>query len=80
MSDRSIGLGFIAIGALFHSARYIAAGAFKAGRDTPNHVSFSGSLERVGSNLLVLAILCAVVGVIYFICGERSMRKQVGGQ
>ncbi len=79
MSDRAIGLGFLAIGAFLFAMKHLAEATYKAGDLATNAVSYK-NLGEVGELLTGLAGFSAVVGAFFFVKGNRASREADGDQ
>ena len=75
MSNRSIGLAFLAIGAFLFAMRYVAAAIYISGGPSKDSRLFAHGLDFVGSLPLTLATVSAILGCVFFVRGELDQRK-----
>jgi hypothetical protein len=74
MNRRAAGVTFLAIAALLYIARHLSAAIFGSGVQSWNSDLYRGMLSYVGSDLLVLSIVAALVGIVYLLWGELEKR------
>ena len=78
MSDRGVGLAFLAMGAFLFAARYVTAAIFMSGVSSWSAHLFDRGLSYVGPWLTILALASAILGSLFFVRGELDRRKSGG--
>lgn len=69
MNNKIVGAIFCLIAAILAGARYVAAAIFMSSTSTWSAELFQNSLNYVGPNLLIAAIVALVAGIGFLVCG-----------
>ncbi len=69
MNNKITGAVFCLIAAILAGARYVAAAIFMSSTSTWSAELFQNSLNYVGPNLLIAAIVALVAGIGFLVCG-----------
>ena len=78
MNNKIVGAIFCLIAAILAGARYVAAAIFMSSTSTWSAELFQNSLNYVGPNLLIAAIIALVVGACFLACGLVHDIKTAG--
>jgi len=75
LSNRGIGVFFIAISTILYITKYLTAAIFGSNLKTLSEDMFKTLLEYIGPNLTFWSTISLVIGIVYLIWGQFQLVK-----